>query len=124
MRHADDTALLSTNRHLFVTKCNFMLHFFKENSLSLNLSKSSFMIINPKTENGRCDIELDNGFLEYKSEAVYLGAIISDTGSIKEDINKYVDTKRANVTIKYNNFVQRNTLAPLNVKFTTFSILV
>ena len=38
----------------------------------------------------------------YKSEAVYLGSIISDTGSIREDINKYVDTKRANVTIKYN----------------------
>ena len=38
--HADDTAILSTNRDLFINKCNHMLDYFKENSLSLNLSKS------------------------------------------------------------------------------------
>ena len=59
--HADDTALLSTNRQLFITKCNFMLNFFKDNSLSLNFKKSSFMIINPKNEDTRYDIELENG---------------------------------------------------------------
>ena len=34
--HADDTALVSTERALFVTKCNLMLRYFQENSLSLN----------------------------------------------------------------------------------------
>ena len=30
--HADDTAILSTNRQLFVSKCNHMLDYFSENS--------------------------------------------------------------------------------------------
>ena len=46
--HADDTALLSTDRKSFVNKCNLMLKYFEENHLSLNLSKSGYMIINCK----------------------------------------------------------------------------
>ena len=61
-------------------------------------------------------MKIDNGFLEYKSEAVYLGAIISDSGSTRNDIDMYVDKKRSNITIKYNNFIRKNTLAPLSVK--------
>ena len=39
--HADDTALISTERNLFIIKCNKMLDYFKENSLTLNFPKSS-----------------------------------------------------------------------------------
>ena len=46
--HADDTAILSTNRELFINKCNHMLDYFADNSLSLNLSKSGYLIINGK----------------------------------------------------------------------------
>ena len=114
--HADDTVILSTDRKLFINKCNMMLFYFEENSLSLNYSKSSYFIINGKERDQKLILNLNNGILRYESEVVYLGAIFTDTGDIKNDINKYVDQKRSNVTIKYNNFIQRNYLAPLSIK--------
>ena len=114
--HADDTAILSTNRDLFVRKCNLMLDYFTENMLSLNLSKSAYLIINGKCNDPKSYITLKNGKLEYKSVVTYLGAKISDSGSIKQDIDYYSTEKRANVTIKFNNFCKKNFLAPLSVK--------
>ena len=115
--HADDTAILSTNRALFTEKCNHMLDYFDENSLSLNLSKSGYLIINPKEGDHKCNLMLKNGFLEYNSEVKYLGIKISDTGCLREDIDRYVKDKRSNVSIKYRNFCRRNFLAPLDIKF-------
>ena len=46
--HADDTAIISTNRKDFVNKCNHMLQFFDENDLKLNFSKCEYLIINGK----------------------------------------------------------------------------
>ena len=114
--HADDTAILSTNRELFIKKCNHMLDYFQENSLSLNLSKSGYLIINSKVEDSKCCLLLKNGILAYKSEITYLGVKISDTGNIKHDIDLYIDGKRSNLTVKYGNFCRKNFLAPLNVK--------
>ena len=114
--HADDTAILSTKGDLFVRKCNLMLDYFTENMLSLNLSKSAYLIINGKCNDPKRDITLKNGKLEYKSDVTYLGAKISDSGSIKQDIDYYSTEKRANVTIKFNNFGKKNFLAPLSVK--------
>ena len=114
--HADDTAILSTNRDLFVRKCNLMLDYFTENMLSLNLSKTAYLIINGKCNDTKRDITLKNGKLEYKSVVTYFGTKISDSGSIKQDIDYYSTEKRANVTIKFNNFCKKNFLAPLSVK--------
>ena len=116
MLHADDTVIISTDRKLFVDKCNRMLQYFDENNLSLNLSKSSYLIINGKEEDTKCDIQLNHGMLEYKARYVYLGAIITDMGCILSDIEQYIVGKRANVTIKYNNFLRKNFLAPLSIK--------
>ena len=114
--HADDTAILSTNRELFINKCNHMLDYFADNSLSLNLSKSGYLIINGKAEDVKKNLPLKNGFLPYKSVIKYLGVKISDSGSLKEDINRYVDGKRSNLSIKFRNFCRKNFLAPLFVK--------
>ena len=54
--------------------------------------------------------------LEYKSKYVYLGGIITDAGNITADVEKYVCEKRSNVTIKFNNFLRVNYLAPLPIK--------
>ena len=35
--HADDTLIISTERNKFIAKCNYMIDYFTENSLSLNL---------------------------------------------------------------------------------------
>ena len=114
--HADDTAILSTNRELFINKCNHMLDYFADNSLSLNLSKSGYLIINGKAEDVKKNLPLKNGFLPYKSVIKYLGVKISDSGNLKEDINRYVDGKRSNLSIKFRNFCRKNFLAPLFVK--------
>ena len=57
--HADDTAVISTNRELFVKKCNAMVDYFNENSLSLNLPKSSYLIINVGEMDTKCNLQLD-----------------------------------------------------------------
>ena len=114
--HADDTAILSTNCELFVNKCNHMLDYFSENSLSLNLSKSGYLIINGKEEDIKCNLELKNGILPYKNELKYLGIKISDSGNLREDVSRYVEAKRNNLSIKFRNFCRRHFLAPLFVK--------
>ena len=79
--HADDTAIVSTNRENFIVKCNYMLEYFENNSLSLNLSKSGFLIVNGKDADHKIGIELNNGILEYKEEIIQLGVCITDSGS-------------------------------------------
>ena len=120
--HADDTAVISTNRALFVRKCNVMVGYFNDNSLSLNLPKSSYLIINGGENDSKCNLQLDFGALEYKSSSVYLGAVVTDTGNITHDIEKFVDLKRPNVTVKYNNFVRTNHLAPLGIKLNVLDV--
>ena len=66
--HADDTAIISTKRSLFILKCNTMLNYFQQNSLNLNLDKSSYLIINPKESDFRYMLTLNNGPLKYSSK--------------------------------------------------------
>ena len=121
--HADDTAILSTSRDLFVKKCNHMLVYFQENSLSLNLSKSGYLIINGTADN-KCSLTLLNGILEYKSNIIYLGAKISDSGNLMRDTELQTNEKRSDVTIKYGNFCRKNFLAPLDVKIKVLNVCV
>ena len=65
--HADDTLIISTERSLFINKCNAMVEYFKQNKLNLNLLKSSYLIINPSIVDHKCNIKLMKGYLEYKS---------------------------------------------------------
>ena len=122
--HADDTAIVSTNRELFIKKCNAMVDYFNENNLSLNLPKSSYLIINGGDGDFKTNLQLNFGVLEYQSTSVYLGGVVSDTGSLKYDIEKYVNGKRPNITIKYNNFVRKNHLAPLSIKLNVLDVCV
>ena len=122
--HADDTAILSTDRKLFIKKCNAMVDYFDENRLKLNLKKSAYLIINGGKEDTKDDIQLNFGTLEYHPSVVYLGAVVSDTGNITYDIDKFIGGKRPNVTIKYNNFVRKNHMAPLSIKLEVLDVCV
>ena len=122
--HADDTIVISTDRATFVQKCNLMLQYFDDNRLSLNFSKSMYMIINAKEPDLKCDIQLTTGKFQYCEEYVYLGAVVTDTGCITYDIERYVGLKRANVTIKFNNFLRKNFLAPLSIKLKVLDVCV
>ena len=121
--HADDTAILSTDEKLFIYKCNKMLEYFEENSLSLNLSKSGFIVINAGDDK-KHDLILRNGVLECKRVVTYLGAMISDTGAITHDVELYVSQKRSNVTIKFPNFCRKNFLAPIETKLNVLNVCV
>ena len=72
-------------------------------------------MINGRNE-AKIDIKLKNGSLAYTSSYTYLGAIITDSGSIKHDVISHISSKRPNLTIKYNNFCKKNFLAPLHIK--------
>ena len=114
--HADDTIIVSTDRASFIKKCDQVVMFFTENRLRLNLGKSAYLIINPKEFDTKSTIVLSAGVLKYKSEIEYLGVYVTDSGSLKKDIQRFVDKKRANVSIKYTNFCKANRNAPLHVK--------
>lgn len=113
--HADDTLILSTKRSLFIQKCNFILDYFKENKLKLNLGKSNYLIINGKNIE-KSMIILNNGPIEYSSVIKYLAYLISDTGKINNDVKLNVQSKRSNITIKYSTFCACNFCAPINIK--------
>ena len=114
--HADDTLIMSTNRDGFIHKCNQMMIYFEDNQLKLNLSKSSYLIINPSIDDKKCSIKLEKGLLEYKHSQYYLGIIISDDGLIGHDVDSFIKGKRSNLCIKFNNFCSKNSMAPLDVK--------
>ena len=61
----------------------------KKNSLSVNISKSAYMVTNGKTDDSKTDINFDGGVLEYKAKVVYPGAIIRDAGIIQHDVKNY-----------------------------------
>ena len=112
--HANDTIILSTSRNKFIHKCNELVTFLDENHLNLNIGKSGYFIINPKT----CDIKgniLNSGVLKYNASFEYLGVFVSDTGSLKQDVKKYIGHKRS-VSIKYTNFRKTNKNALLYAK--------
>ena len=114
--HADDTLTISTNRMLFVQKCNYMLDYFKENQLNLNLGKSSYLIINGKNIDEKSTIILNIGPLKYTSSITYLGVIFSDKGTLVNDISLNIQSKRGNITVKFSNFCARNFCAPITIK--------
>ena len=71
--HADDTVIISTNRVEFINKCNHMVDYFEKNNLSLNLAKSSYLIINPTINDHKISIKLRKGYLNYNALQKYLG---------------------------------------------------
>ena len=114
--HADDTLVISTNRDLFTTKCNIFVQTIHQKKMALNYKKSAYMVINPKKEDIRCDLKLEDGWLNYKKTQKYLGVIITDSGNIKYDISEFLMDKNKEVNIKLANFMRKNSLAPVNIK--------
>ena len=101
-----------------------MISYFDENMLSLNISKSGYMVINGK-DAAKVSICLENGMiLKYLSSYVYLGYTITDTGSIQKDIDKHIAAKRGNTTVKFMNFCRTNCTAPLCVKLNVLDACV
>ena len=114
--HADDTVLLSTDREHFIYKCNLLIDMFKEKRMAINIGKSGFMVINTNNGCDRINIRLNNGWLKYCKEYVYLGTIFSDSGTLYTDVDKHTKNKSKSVLIKLANFMRNNESAPITVK--------
>ena len=117
--HADDTLIISTNREQFIHKCNLLVGILREKKMSLNLKKSGFMIINGLKDDLKCAIKLNSGWLKYKKEQKYLGAIFSDTGDVKHDVALFLEKKKKEVNVKLASFLNKNKYAPICVKLKT-----
>jgi hypothetical protein len=55
--HADDTVILSTDRNLFIKKCELAFSYFAKNKLPLIMSKTRYMVING-TNIPKCDLHI------------------------------------------------------------------
>ena len=64
------------------------------------------------------------GVLKYRKNIDYLGVIISDNGSIKDDVTRFIKQKRPDVTIKFSNFCKINRNAPLEAKLNVLDTCV
>ena len=83
--HADDGALLSEIRQLFINKINKITQCFTELDQQIHLGKTKFMVINGEKID-KIPIVLNSGTIKYTQKQNYLGAIISDSGNISQDI--------------------------------------
>jgi hypothetical protein len=114
--HADDTLVLSTDRQLFIQKCNCLIEKIVAKKMSLNYKKSGYFIINPGADDIRCHLKLNSGWLKYNGEQKYLGAIFTDAGCIKTDVKLFLDKKSKEVNVKLARFLVKNEFAPVSVK--------
>ena len=79
-------------------------------------------MINPSGFDERRSIILQSGVLKYKESIEYLGVIISDNGSIKQDVKLFISQKRPDLSIKFSNFCKVNRSAPLAIKLNILDI--
>ena len=87
--HADDTLILSTDKDLFINKCNILIDSFQKKKMSTNIGKSGYMIINAGDNVLKTDLKLSFGWLSYKNHQKYLGVIICDTGKLINEMNLF-----------------------------------
>ena len=102
--HADGTISLSMDRAKFIKKYNEAANVFTENKLNLNVGKSCCLVINPKESDEKNIIVLHPGVLKYNSNFEYLGVVIYDCGSIKQNAQSFICHTRANGSIQFSNF--------------------
>ncbi len=114
--HADDTVVLSTNREVFIHKCNVLIDTIKEKKMSLNYKKSGYFVINGTVEDVKCNLKLESGWLKYKGVQTYLGAIFTDSGSLSNDIDLFLKKKTKEINVKLARYLVKNEYAPLSVK--------
>ena len=64
--HADDTLIMSLDYKQFIHKCNVLVNSFHKKKLSLNMSKSSYLVIKPPKGFVKVDVKIDSGWLPYR----------------------------------------------------------
>ena len=114
--HADDTLIMSLDYKQFVHKCNVLVNSFKKKKLSLNMSKSSYFVINPPNDFIKVPLKISTGWLPYEASVVYLGVTITDNGLLSTDVILQTQNKYKNISIKLANYITNNMYSPVTVK--------
>ena len=114
--HAEDTLIMSLDYKQFIHQCNVLVNSFHKKKLSLNMSKSSYLVIKPPKGFVKVDVKIDSCWLPYRSKAVYLGVMITDNGLLSTDVILQAQNKYKNTSIKLANFITNNMFAPVTVK--------
>ena len=109
--HADDAILLASSRALAILKLKHLLAYCRMNSIKLESSKSQFIVINGKEDDGQ-PLPTDLGPIANCVLLSLLGSHLSATGSISEDIQLHFDS-RFKSCIKFYNFLIENKCAVL-----------
>ena len=122
---ADDTSILFADKNLDVIErlVNSQLEKVSEwllaNGLSLNVSKSNFLVISPKKVEKTINISINNEKLRQENYTKYLGIIIDEKLNWKQHI-KQVNikiSKGIGILYKLRHFVPKNTLRMLYSSF-------
>ena len=88
---------MSTNRELFIQKCNYLIEKIGKKRMLLNYKKSGYFIINGTNNDIKCHLRLNSGWLKYNGEQKYLGVILTDTGIVKVDVDLFLKKKTKEV---------------------------
>ena len=94
---------------------NSLTEYCKNNHISLQLSKCSFLCINTIDPNDRQPIVIQDQSIHVTKEEIYLGLTITDSLKLKDDITAESYRRNANV-IKYYAFLRKNKPAPTYIK--------
>ena len=126
LRHADDTLVMSLDYNKFIHKCNVIVASFRSRrkKLSLNMSKSAYLVIDAPNDFVKVDVKIDGGWQPYLSSVVYLGTVITDKGLLSSDVILQAQNKYKNVSIKFANFITINMFAPVTVTLKVLNICV
>ena len=83
----DDTAILASTRKVMKKRIEGLIEFCKKYEMIINEGKTKLMVINGKRED-RMEIITSNGIVIKHTETyVYLGSPISESGSMKKDLD-------------------------------------
>ena len=110
----DDTVLLATSRERLIQKFKIVQEFCTMYGMSINISKTKFMVIN-NDMNDKIPIILGGLTVKYCSTYVYLGAFITDDASLHHSLQLHVESKMKHV-LKLASFLHRNPELPFTMK--------
>ena len=110
----DDAILLATSRERLIQKLKIVVEYCHEYGMSVNLSKTKFMVING-TLMDFADINLAHLKIKHCDHYIYLGSPITSEATYKSIVEKQVEEKMKHY-IKFCIFLNKNPDFPFSIK--------
>ena len=114
----DDTVLLSTTKEGMVNKIKIMYDFCNSHGMSVNNSKTNFMVVNG-TSDDKEPIIYNNNTISYCHQYIYLGSPFSDDAKPSTAIKIHANIKMCHA-LKFVSFINKNNDVPFTIKQKVF----